>query len=113
MAGRDPILPACLRAKFPSGFRGHARPLSTRRVVLVECFAAYENSQSCSQLFRACLASTGVDWKGTSMPLLKPPEPQTAMRKFFIRIEEPLALNMERYAEFLGTDRAPPGPCLP
>jgi hypothetical protein len=26
------------------------------------------------------------------------------MRKFFIRIEEPLALTMERYAEFLGTD---------
>ncbi len=46
------------------------------------------------------------------MPLLKPPEPQTAMRKFFIRIEEPLALNMERYAEFLGTDRAPPGATL-
>ena len=38
------------------------------------------------------------------MPLLKPPEPQIAMRKFFIRIEEPLALTMERYAEFLGTD---------
>jgi hypothetical protein len=39
------------------------------------------------------------------MPLLKPPEPQIAMRKFFIRIEEPLALTMERYAEFLGTDK--------
>jgi hypothetical protein len=38
------------------------------------------------------------------MPLLKPPEPQIAVRKFFIRIEEPLALTMERYAEFLGTD---------
>ena len=38
------------------------------------------------------------------MPLLKPPEPQIATRKFFIRIEESLALTMERYAEFLGTD---------
>ena len=38
------------------------------------------------------------------MPLLKPPEPQIAMRKFYVRIEEPLALTMERYAEFLGTD---------
>jgi len=38
------------------------------------------------------------------MPLLKPPEPQVAMRKFYVRIEEPLALTMERYAEFLGTD---------
>lgn len=37
------------------------------------------------------------------MPLLKPPEPQIAMRKFYVRIEEPLALTMERYAEFLGT----------
>jgi hypothetical protein len=38
------------------------------------------------------------------MPLLKPPEPQIAIRKFYVRIEEPLALTMERYAEFLGTD---------
>ena len=38
------------------------------------------------------------------MPLLKPPEPQIATRKLFIRIEQPLALTMERYAEFLGTD---------
>jgi len=38
------------------------------------------------------------------MPLLKPPEPQIAKRKFYVRIEEPLALTMERYAEFLGTD---------
>jgi hypothetical protein len=38
------------------------------------------------------------------MPLLKPPEPQIAVRKFYARIEEPLTLTMERYAEFLGTD---------
>ena len=38
------------------------------------------------------------------MPLLKPPEPEIAMRKFYVRLEEPLALTMERYAEFLGTD---------
>ena len=37
------------------------------------------------------------------MPLLKPPEPQIAVRKFYVRIEEPLTLTMERYAEFLGT----------
>jgi hypothetical protein len=38
------------------------------------------------------------------MPLLKPPEPQIVVRKFYIRIEELLAQAMERYAEFLGTD---------
>jgi hypothetical protein len=38
------------------------------------------------------------------MSLLKPPELQIAPRKFFIRIEEPLAATMQRYAEFLGTD---------
>ena len=38
------------------------------------------------------------------MSLLKPPVPQIATRKFFVRIEEPLAQSMERYAEFLGTD---------
>jgi hypothetical protein len=37
------------------------------------------------------------------MPLLKSPEPQIATRKFFVRIGEPLALRMKRYAEFLGT----------
>ena len=38
------------------------------------------------------------------MPLLKPPEPQVATRRFFVHIDEPLALTMGRYAEFLGTD---------
>jgi hypothetical protein len=38
------------------------------------------------------------------MPLLKPPEPVIAQRRYYVRIEEPLALTMERYAEFLGTD---------
>ncbi len=37
------------------------------------------------------------------MPLLKPPEPQIAVRRLYVRIEEPLTLTMERYAEFLGT----------
>jgi hypothetical protein len=36
------------------------------------------------------------------MPLLKPPEPKTATRKLYVGLEEPLALTMERYAEFLG-----------
>ena len=38
------------------------------------------------------------------MPLLKPPEPQIPMRKFYVRIEEPLARTIEHYAESLGTD---------
>ncbi len=38
------------------------------------------------------------------MPLLKPPEPPVATRRMFVHIEEPLALTMERYAEFLGTN---------
>ena len=38
------------------------------------------------------------------MPLLKPPEPQITTRRFFVRFEEPLALTIERCAEFLGTD---------
>ena len=48
------------------------------------------------------------------MPLLKPPEPQIAVRRFYVRIEEPLARTMERYAEFLGTDnlKPPTGPVL-
>jgi hypothetical protein len=71
---------------------------------LVRCFAAYEHSRSCLELFEDHLSGTCLDWKGSLMPLLKPPEPQIATRKLFIRIEQPLALTMERYAEFLGTD---------
>ena len=40
------------------------------------------------------------------MPLLKPPAPTVAKRKYYIRIDEPLALTMERYAEFIGTHSA-------
>ena len=39
------------------------------------------------------------------MPLLKPPEPQVATRKLYLRVEQSLALTAERYAEFLGTDK--------
>ena len=37
------------------------------------------------------------------MPLLKPPEAAITQRRYYLRIEESLALTMERYAEFLGT----------
>jgi hypothetical protein len=37
------------------------------------------------------------------MPLLRPPDPKISTRKFYVRIEEPLAITLERYAEFLGT----------
>jgi hypothetical protein len=36
------------------------------------------------------------------MPLLRPPDPQVPKRKFYVRIEEPLAVTLDRYAEFLG-----------
>lgn len=39
------------------------------------------------------------------MPLLKPPEPQLATRRLYLRIDESLAKTAERYAEFLGTDK--------
>ena len=35
------------------------------------------------------------------MPLLKSPEPSVAKRKYYIRIAEPVAATMERYAEFI------------
>src|SRR3954463_1506146 len=38
------------------------------------------------------------------MPLLRPPDPTIPSRKFYVRIEEPLAITLDRYAEFLGTD---------
>ena len=36
------------------------------------------------------------------MPLLKRPAPVIPKRQYHVRIQEPLALKMERYAEFLG-----------
>jgi hypothetical protein len=40
------------------------------------------------------------------MPLLKLPAPTVAKRKSYIRIEEPLAVTMERYAQFIGANSA-------
>jgi hypothetical protein len=37
------------------------------------------------------------------VPLLRPPDPKVPTRKFYVRIEEPLAITLDRYAEFLGT----------
>jgi hypothetical protein len=37
-----------------------------------------------------------------TVPLLKPPDPQVPKRKYYVRIEEPLALTLERYAQFIG-----------
>jgi len=37
------------------------------------------------------------------MPLLRPPDPQVPKRKLYVRSEEPLAVTLDRYAEFLGT----------
>ena len=36
------------------------------------------------------------------MPLLKKPAPVIPKRQYHVRIQEPLAIKMERYAEFLG-----------
>src|SRR5260370_34666851 len=81
VAGSDPILPACLRAKSPTGLRG-SRPATMHELrSRVQCFAAYKNSRSCSQLFRGRPSVPVSNRKGSPMPLLKPPEPQIAMRK--------------------------------
>jgi hypothetical protein len=37
-----------------------------------------------------------------TVPLLKPPGPQVPKRKYYLRIEEPLTLTLERYAQFIG-----------
>lgn len=38
------------------------------------------------------------------MPLVKPPKPVIAERRYFARVEKPLALTIERYTASLGTD---------
>jgi len=38
------------------------------------------------------------------MPLLDPPKPEVPRRRYYVKIDEPLAITMEKYAEFLKTD---------
>ncbi len=38
------------------------------------------------------------------MPLLNPPTPEIPKRKYYVKIDEPLAITMEKYAEFIQTD---------
>jgi hypothetical protein len=38
------------------------------------------------------------------MPLLSPPTPEIPKRKYFVKIDEPLAITMEKYTEFIQTD---------
>src|ERR1017187_10549910 len=37
------------------------------------------------------------------MPLLDPPKPEIPKRKYYVKIDEPLAIMMEKYAEFIQT----------
>ena len=38
------------------------------------------------------------------MPLLDPPKPEVPKRRYYVKIDQPLAVTMEKYAEFLQTD---------
>ncbi len=40
------------------------------------------------------------------MSLLKPPPPEVTRRKYYVRMDEPLAQKMEKYAEFLAANAA-------
>src|SRR6266704_3692944 len=73
-----------LQANFPAIPRPQCRTTCPRRSTVITC-------------------ATPSPTEENGMPLLKPPEPVIAQRRYSMRIEEPLALTMERYAEFLGT----------
>jgi len=77
-------------------------------------FAAFSETNACQNAL-AILARTR--WQllsfaqqskqpkeGASMPLLKSPESPIVKRKYYIRIAEPLAHTMERYAEFISAN---------
>jgi hypothetical protein len=42
--------------------------------------------------------------RGIVMPLLRPADPQVLKKNFYLRIEESLAVTLDRYAEFFGTN---------
>src|SRR5579859_5547135 len=94
-------------AKIPPGFGSRSRPQCHR-----------PNSGGSAGVSRVCTRHTTAKNKGLfrrshhnliegrqTMPLLKPPEPRLATRRFYLRIDESLAETAVRYAEFLGTDK--------
>ena len=38
------------------------------------------------------------------MPMLDPPKPEIPKRRYYVKIDGPLAITMEKYAEFLQAD---------
>ena len=42
--------------------------------------------------------------RGIVMPLLRLADPQVLKKNFYVRIEESLAVTLDRHAEFLGTN---------
>jgi hypothetical protein len=77
LAGSDPVWRACGPAKRPFGRWSRSRPVF-----------AVPNSKP----------------RRTDMPLLDPPKPEIPKRKYYVKIDEPLEITMEQYAEFIRTD---------
>lgn len=95
LAGSDPILSALRGPKFPRVL-GSLPATFGLAVELAQVFA----TQFCA---RESLLKRLYFTRRIVMPLLRPPDPQVPKRKLYLRIEEPLAAMLDRYAEFLGT----------
>ena len=104
VAGSDPHFWREYHAKIPSGFGGRSRPQCVRLAHELPTYPASAVPKVPARADRRCSLHDPESNRGERpMPLLKPPEPVIAERRYFARIEEPLALTMEHDTESLGT----------
>ena len=103
MAGSDPIFWREYRTKLPSDFGGRSR----HNVCALQANFPPAPRPQCRKFLSEQTDAAHVRNPGRTQEnpcLHKPPEPGILQRRYYLRFEEPLALTMERYAEFLGTD---------
>ena len=77
LAGSDPVWPTCGRPNAPSGVGVAPGQFLPRRI---------------------------KDPGETTCHCSNPPKPEIPKRKYYVKIDEPLAITMEKYAEFIQTD---------
>src|SRR5436190_16569630 len=100
--GATPFCPPLSGPNPLRGFGGHTRPRcarSARALGLLPRTRIQDHARNSSEVVCRALAPIGNE---IPCPQLKPPEPPIAVRRFYVRIEEPLTLTMKRYAEFVG-----------
>ena len=106
MAGSDPILGVCITPKSLRASEVAPVHEGNADFIVGSFFAPFSRINFCP-----CVLADPArkrwpflpdpETERIPMPLLKSPDRPVAKRKYYIRIAEPLAQTMERYAEFI------------